>query len=107
VKVTGPGLTKNPNITSSIAALVPYDEDDEEEEHFLDRLITRRLGSGPEVRLKLLKWFWLISLATMLFGYAIMVLLLRLPNVYKKRPSPTHRNSALRTASVCSLRLGL
>jgi hypothetical protein len=59
-----------------MAPLVTYDDEEEEEEHILDRLITKRLGSGAEARVKLLKWFWLIALATMLFGYGIMVLLL-------------------------------
>ena len=55
---------------------MPWDEEEEEEEHFLDRLITRRLGGGPELKLKLLKWFWLIALLMMLGGYAIMVLMI-------------------------------
>lgn len=55
---------------------VALDEDEGEEEHFLDRLITRRLGDGPELKLKLLKWFWLIALLMMLGGYAIMVLMI-------------------------------
>ena len=55
---------------------VTLDEDEGEEEHFLDRLITRRLGGQAEFRLKLLKWFWLLALLMMLGGYAIMVLMI-------------------------------
>ena len=53
------------------------DEDDEEdEEHFLDRLITKRLGGHQEARLKLLRWFWLIGLLMMMAGYVIMILMI-------------------------------
>jgi hypothetical protein len=53
---------------------VPADE--EEKEHILDRLITRRFEGDPDLRIKFLKWFWLISLLMMLGGYAIMLLIL-------------------------------
>ncbi len=58
---------------------VPWDdeeEEEEEEEHFLDRLITKRLGGQQEARLKLLRWFWLIGLLMMMGGYLIMILML-------------------------------
>lgn len=59
------------------ACPVPWDDDEEEEEeHFLDRLITNRLGGQEQARLKLLKWFWLIALLMMLAGYAIIVLMI-------------------------------
>ena len=52
------------------------EEDEEEEEHFLDRLITRRLGGQQQARLKLLRWFWLIGLLMMMAGYLIMILMI-------------------------------
>lgn len=52
------------------------EEEEEEEEHFLDRLITKRLGGQQEARLKLLRWFWLIGLLMMMGGYLIMILML-------------------------------
>jgi hypothetical protein len=57
---------------------VPWEDEDEEEEeeHFLDRLITRRLGGQQEAQLKLLKWFWLIGLLMMMAGYVIMILMI-------------------------------
>ena len=59
---------------------VPWDdeeeEEEEEEEHFLDRLITKRLGGQQEARLKLLRWFWLIGLLMMMAGYVIMILMI-------------------------------
>lgn len=51
------------------------EEEEDEEEHFLDRLITKRLGGQEEARLKLLRWFWLIGLLMMLAGYLIMILM--------------------------------
>jgi len=69
-------ITANPNLPSGDGPRVPHDDDEEEEEHILDRLITSRLGSGAEARIKLLKWFWLIALAMMLAGFGLMVLLL-------------------------------
>ena len=50
-----------------------WDDDDDD---FLPRDETSRLQQDPEFRIKILKWFWIIALITMLFGYLIMVLVL-------------------------------
>jgi hypothetical protein len=52
------------------------EEEEEEEEHFLDRLITNRLGGQQEARLKLLRWFWLIGLLMMMAGYVIIIFMI-------------------------------
>ncbi len=51
------------------------DEDDDEEQFFLDRWADRVM-QDPELRAKVLRYFWLTALATMLFGYLLMALIL-------------------------------
>lgn len=53
---------------------MPWEE--EEDDDFPMREPVSRLAQDADFRIKILKWFWLIALLTMLFGYGIMVLVI-------------------------------
>jgi hypothetical protein len=55
---------------------VPWTDKDDEEDDFPMREGVSRLSQDADFRIKILKWFWLIALVMMLFGYGIMVLVI-------------------------------
>ncbi len=50
-------------------------QNDEDDGFFLDRWADRVM-SDPKLRGRVLKWFWLTSLAFLLLGFALMMLVL-------------------------------
>ena len=50
--------------------------DDEEDDDLSLREPASRMAQDPDFRIKVLKWFWLIALLMMLFGYVIMLMVI-------------------------------